>query len=219
MKLTACSLLLFVLLSPSSTLEGTPALQAQTITPTRASTVAFSLINPALETGASQEEITKANWQQHPKIKAVRAVVQTVKAGLSRKSFKVRTREFEYCEPYEDALRTLAIDANGRVRYYEKQAGSDDSALKWEHYYDDAGRLRFVLITGGAANGSALEHRIYFDEVGKRIWEEQKYTKGPGYTFPEVWPDDQIQRANVNAAFVAKSPCPEKRSKKVKGKR
>jgi hypothetical protein len=136
-----------------------------------------------------------------------------VKTGLGRKSFKVRTREFEYCEPYEDSLRTLAVDAGGRVRYYERQAGSDDSALKWEHYYDEAGRLRFVFITGGAANGSKLEHRVYFDENGKRIWEEHKYTTGPGYTFPEIWPDEELQRKAVADAFNATSPCTEKKSK------
>lgn len=210
MKLTACSLLLFGLLGFASS----PCGAAQ------ASIAAHAAPTPAAaqEAGAG-EEVTKANWQGHPKIKAVRAVVQTVKTGLSRKSFKARTREFEYCEPYEDALRTLAIDAGGRVRYYENQAGSEDSSLKWEHYYDEAGRLRFVFITGGATNGSTLEHRIYFSEDGKRIWEEQKYTKGPGYTFPAVWPDEQLQRTNVSAAFAAKSPCPEKKSKKVKGKR
>ena len=196
MKLTACSLLLLSLLS--SSLTKTPAPPS-------------SLWS---QTTSASDEVTKANWQQHPKIKAVRAVVQNVKTGLSRKSFKTRTREFEYCEPYEDVLRTLAIDSGGRVRYYERRAGSDDSALKWEHYYDESGRLRFVFITGGAANGSQLEHRIYLDELGKRIWEEHKYTKGPGYTFPEIWPDEEIQRKDVSAAFAAKSPCTEKRSPK-----
>jgi hypothetical protein len=102
------------------------------------------------------------------------------------------------------------------VRYYEKQGGSDDSALKLQHYYDEAGRLRFVLITGGAVNGSELEQRIYFDEQGKRIWEEHKYTKGPGYTFPEIWPAEQLQLHDAAAAFAAKSPCPEKRAKRRK---
>jgi hypothetical protein len=200
MKITVCLLLLLSL----------PGLvSAQTTGPL------FSSFSPS-QTGG---EINQANWQQHPKIKAVRAVFQTVKAGLAAKAFKVRTRRFEYCEPYEDTSRTLAVDTGGRVRYYEKQAGSDDSALKWEHYYDEAGRLRFVFITGGAANGSELEHRIYFDEDGKRIWEEHKYTKGPGYTFPEVWPDEQLQRSNVATAFNAKSPCSETGSKKAKGKR
>lgn len=198
MKLTIYSLLLLGLLSFTSS----------------QSNALWSTLPPA----QTDDEITKANWQQHPKIKAVRAAVQTVKDGLGRKSFKVKTRKFDYCEPYEDTSRTLGIDSNGRVRYYEKQAGSDDSALKWEHYYDEAGRLRFVLITGGAVNGSELEHRIYFDEEGKRIWEEQKYTKGPGYTFPEIWPDDQLQQRNVAAAFNAKSPCSQPKSKKAKGK-
>lgn len=188
MKLAACSLLLMTVLG-------------------------FSASQTTAQETSANDEVTKENRQRHPKIKAVQAVVQTVKDGLSRKSFRARTRRFEYCEPYEDSLRTLAIDGRGRVRYYEKQGGSDDSALKWEHYYDEAGRLRFVLITGGAANGAELEHRIYFDEDGKRIYEEQKYTKGEGYTFPTVWPAEQLNIRNVSAAFAAKSPCPEKKAK------
>lgn len=158
-------------------------------------------------------QITKANWNQHPKIKAVRAIVESVNAGLSGKSLKVSEREFEYCEPYEDTVRKQAVDAKGLVRMYETQAGSDDSSLTWKHFYDEAGRLRFVFITGGATNGAQLEHRIYFDEAGKRIWEDHKYKKGPEYTFPKVWPDDQLQSKNPGGAFAAKSPCPELKGK------
>jgi hypothetical protein len=158
-------------------------------------------------------EITKANWQQHPKIKQVRAIVQSVNAGMSGKAFTVRKRAFEYCEPYEDTARTIATDAKGRVRLYVNEGGSDDSALKWEHYYDEMGRLRFVFITGGAVNGSKLEHRIYFDEDGKRLWEDHTYKKGPGYTFPEVWPDEQLQINDAAAKFSSKSPCGEKGQK------
>lgn len=179
----------------------------------------FSVSQATAQETATGDEVTKENWQQHPKIKSVRAVVETVKVGMNRKSFRTGTRKFEYCEPYEDSLRTLAIDGRGRVRYYEKQGGSDDSSLKLEHYYDESGRLRFVFITGGAANGSELEHRIYFDELGKRIYEEQKYTKGEGYTFPTVWPAEQLNIKDVSAAYAAKSPCPEIKSKRVKGKR
>lgn len=164
-------------------------------------------------------EITKANWRQHPKIRQVRAVVQSVKAGLSANSFTIRKRAFEYCEPYEDTARTIATDSRGRVRFYLSEAGSEDSALKWEHYYDEAGRLRFVFITGGAANGSKLEHRIYFGEDGKRLWEEQTYTKGPGYTFPEVWPADQLQINDAASKYSASPPCPEiKRPAKRSGR-
>jgi hypothetical protein len=162
------------------------------------------------ETG---DGITKANWQRHPKITQVRAIVQSIKAGMSRKSLTVRKRAFEYCEPYEDVARTIATDAKGRVRFYVREAGSDDSALKWEHYYDEMGRLRFVFITGGAVNGSKLEHRIYFDENGKRLWEDHTYKKGPGYTFPEVWPDEELQIKNPAAKFSSKSLCKEVNSK------
>jgi hypothetical protein len=180
------------------------------------SAILLSLALAAVPASAQEAEITEANWQQHPKIKAVRSIVDTVNAGISKRAFKISERKFEYCEPYEDTLRKMAVDSKSLVRMYEKQAGSDDSALTWKHYYDEAGRLRFVFITGGAANGSELEHRIYFDEGGKRIWEDHKYVKGPGYTFPEVWPDDQLQTTKPARAFAARSSCPALKTTKRK---
>lgn len=132
---------------------------------------------------------------------------------MSGKAFTVKSRAFEYCEPYEDTARTIATDSKGRVRFYRNEGGSEDSSLKWEHYYDETGRLRFVFITGGAVNGSQLEHRIYFDENGKRLWEEQTYKKGPGYTFPKVWPDDQLQINDPAAKFSSNSTCTEIKAK------
>ena len=172
------------------------------------------------ERNAGQEtEITKTNWQQHPKIKAVRAVVQSVDADLKKRRYKVSKREFEYCEPYADTERMMAADANGRVRQYGKAGGSEDSSLNWKHYYDEGGHLRFVFITGGATNGAQLEHRIYFDETGKRIWEDQKYVKGTAYTFPEVWPEKDLQISDPAKAFAAASPCPETKAGAKKQKR
>ena len=151
-------------------------------------------------------EVTKENWRQHPKIKEVRSIYQAVNAG--RKRLRIKKRSFEYCEPYEDSVRIIGTDAQGRVRFYQKEGGSDDSALKFEHYYDEAGRLRFVFITGGAVSGSKLEQRIYFDADGKRIWEEQTFT-APGYTWPEVWPEEQLQISDPETKFSSNSPCPE----------
>jgi hypothetical protein len=165
----------------------------------------------AQETGPGK--VTQANWQQHPKIKTVRSIVDAVNAGLSKGAFKISQRKFEYCESYEDTLRKLAVNPRGIVRMYEKQGGSDDSALTSKHFYDEAGRLRFVFITGGAANGAELEHRIYFDESGQRIWEDHKYVKGPEYSFPEVWPDEQLQTTDPASAFAARSPCRELKGK------
>lgn len=162
---------------------------------------------------AAPAELTAANWRQHPQIKAVRSIVETINAESGRGAYKTTERKFAYCESYEDTLRKLTVDGKGIARRYETQGGSDDSSITTEHYYDSRGNLRFVYITGGAVNGSVLEHRIYFDEAGKRIWEEHKYVKGPGYSFPEVWPDERIQKADPAKAFAATSPCPAERSK------
>lgn len=192
---------------------GTPHAQP---TPRPIESLVSALLTSSQETGG---EITRANWQQHPKIRAIRNIVQMVKAGMMRKSFVVRKRTFEYCEPYADVERVLATDARGRARFYQTDAGSDDSALKTEHYYDEAGQLRFVFITGGAANGAKLEHRIYFDEAGKRIWEEQTYQTEMQYTFPVIWPDDQLQITGAAGKFSSTSPCPEVKPRGAKRRR
>jgi hypothetical protein len=209
MRQTRGSLLLLILISASSLyVVGIP--RAQSFSREAAS---FKTPSSGFSLQASGDEVTKANWQQHPKIRAIRAIVQSVKNGMSRKSLTVKQRVFEYCEPYEDTERMIATDGRGHARFYKNAGGSDDSSLNWEHYYDEAGRLRFVFITGGAVNGTELEHRIYFDEAGKRIWEEQTYKKGPGYTFPEVWPADQLQITDAAVKFSSKSPCPETKQK------
>src|ERR1041384_4442170 len=105
------------------------------------------------------EKITASNWQRHPKILQVRAVVNSIDAGIKKGTFKVSKREFEYCDSYEDTMRKMAVDSKGVVRRYENEAGSDDSMLTWRHYYDQFGRLRFVFITGGAPAAPPLEKR------------------------------------------------------------
>ncbi|MFN2513081.1 MAG: hypothetical protein ABR568_16870 [Pyrinomonadaceae bacterium] len=171
-------------------------------------TLFVSVTDEELDQRQESDRLTEANWEQHPEIKAVRRLVQLVNAGLRKAAFKTSKREFEYCEPYEDTLRRISVDSRGVVRRYEKQAGSEDSSLTWQHYYDDSGRLRFVFISGAAVNGANLEHRIYFDESGQRIWEGHKYLKGPEYSFPEVWPDGQLQKVGPAKAFAAASRCP-----------
>ncbi len=41
-------------------------------------------------------------------------------------------------------------------------------------------------------NGTVIEHRIYLDDTGKKIWENQTTTKDPGYTFPRMWPEEKL---------------------------
>lgn len=178
--------------------------------------VFVSVSNETFVQTQESDRITEANWERHPKIRAVRRVVQLVNAGLRKAAFKTSKREFEYCEPYEDTLRRISVDSRGIARRYEKQGGSEDSSLTWQHYYDDSRRLRFVFISGAAVNGAHLEHRIYFDESGQRIWEDHKYAKGPEYSFPEVWPDEQLQKVDPAKAFAVASRCPERKASKRK---
>ncbi|HKP36662.1 MAG TPA: hypothetical protein VJT71_07375 [Pyrinomonadaceae bacterium] len=172
-------------------------------------TAIISLVASVPVLNQDSGKITGTNWRQHPKIKAVRDIVAAVDAGMKRGVLKTSTRTFEYCEPYEDTVRRSTVDSGKSVRRYDREGGSEDSSLTLRHYYDPQGRLRFVFITGGAVNGAQLEQRIYFDENGERIWEEHKYTKGPEYTFPEVWPDEQLQKSDPAKAFAAVSPCKE----------
>jgi hypothetical protein len=215
MKQTFGSLLLLLILVSAISLYAVEDTRHSSVSRTNSSFAITPFDSLLQETGG---EVTKANWQQHPKIKAIRAIVQSVKTGMSKKSLTTKKRTFEYCEPGEDTARMIATDSSGRARFYQNEGGSEDSSLKLEHYYDEEGRLRFVFITGGAVNGSELEHRIYFDETGKRIWEEQTYKKGPGYTFPQVWPDDQLQLTDAGGKFAATSPCPEAKQKAGKRK-
>jgi len=49
-------------------------------------------------------------------------------------------------------------------------AGSGDTAVTTEYYYDEKGILRFIYNEFGAVNGTAGAYRIYFDETGKQIY-------------------------------------------------
>ena len=137
-------------------------------------------------------EINESNWLNHPKIVEVREIYNEVEAEIRYKNVIEQKKIFEYSEPYAPTLKVIYFNKFNIVRKYTEEAGSDDSALEFNYYYDHKQILRFVFIKGGTVNGSILEHRIYFDSNGKKIWEIQKYIEGPGYTFPEVWPESEL---------------------------
>jgi hypothetical protein len=194
-----------VVLSPHVT-----AVQVATANFTVADEVTESPLPDATPAAAMLPETTGmalgTDWINDPAIVVIRRVYQEVRQGLQDGSLTTRERELDYCVPYQDTKRVIATDEQGRVRMYRREAGSEDSSLAWEHYYDDQERLRFVFISGGAVNGSVLEHRIYFDEEQRRIKEVQTYTEGPGYTFPTTWPIEELQLADPAAAFAAQPP-------------
>lgn len=130
------------------------------------------------------DEITEANWRQHPKIKAIQKIVSSVNAGLKKGTFKTAQRKLQCEEVPYFTLKRIARDSKGAVAWYENYSEGEDSSWDHQQYYDEAGRLRFALILVYAANGSREQHRVYFDETGKLIRQSRKTVKGPGYFAP-----------------------------------
>ena len=149
-----------------------------------------------------------------PEIKNAVDTYNEVSRLLQSDGFITSKREFSYCQRYVDTLRQMALDENDVVRYYRNEAGSDDSFVTTEHYYGSSGELQFILITANAVNGTQLEHYIYLDASGKRLLEDQELLKGPSYTFPTVWSEDEIS-FEPKVAFQADNACPEERRVEV----
>jgi hypothetical protein len=159
--------------------------------------------SPAGEAGG------KAKHPEPPGVLEIRALYDETQAAIVAGPLTERKRTFSGCEPYEDVLRVLHLDAAGRVRHYRNSGGSEDSMVTRDFYYDRQSRLRFVFIQAGAVNDTRIEHRIYLDEGGRRIREFQKRLSGPGYTFPGTpWPDGDLVLRPAEA-FRAPTPCPE----------
>ncbi|MEJ2170054.1 MAG: hypothetical protein P8X90_31530 [Desulfobacterales bacterium] len=153
--------------------------------------------------------IDSSNWLSHPSIKEIRLIFSEVQKMKLNHELVAKSKKFDYCEPYQDMEREILLDDSEIPRYYSYSAGSDDSAITWQFYYDQSGNLRFAFITAKAVNKTKIEHRIYFNAKGERIWEIQKLIEGPGYTFPRNhWPDADIVK-NPIERFNSQNGCPE----------
>jgi hypothetical protein len=162
------------------------------------------------EKGASASgPLTKENFQQDARIKAIEAMVQGVNTGMGSGAIATAKRAFEYCQPYGIVERVIAKDTSGRVRMYEERGGSDNSDRTIKRYYAEGGQLRFVLVTDNVRGGGELVQRVYFDEAGKRLWVDNKVTGVPENTIPSNYPDDILVIGNPGKAFSAPSPCKE----------
>jgi hypothetical protein len=117
--------------------------------------------------------ITIENWLTHPKIVAVRDVVNEIDAA-SENDLKTESKAAkELCEEsgHGEMERTKLTDPSGVIRELVLGYGSEDSAQTESHYYDKAGKLRFVFTTKNDVHGNSSEMRTYFDESGARIWD------------------------------------------------
>jgi hypothetical protein len=138
-----------------------------------------------------EPRLTARDWKGSPEIEAVRRIVRDVDRRVRAGKLQASARPFQACGPSEDAERRIYAGADGRAAKFVRQSGGAEAALTFEEYYDEAGRLRYVFIHGGAVNGALLEHRIWLDPEGNRLWEEQKLRRG-SYPFPTAWPDRDL---------------------------
>ena len=139
---------------------------------------------PSLDnTAQSEVEINDKNWQNNPRIITIRKLVDSATAEIKKGTFKT---EHRICEEGWFSRLRIARDSNGNVRWYQHYQEGEDSSWDDNYYYDDAGRLRFVLMTSYAANGTREQHRAYFDENGALIYHGRRLLKGPGYFGPPV---------------------------------
>lgn len=157
---------------------------------------------------ANKQEIDEKNWLKHPEIMEIRKIYLEIKKNIENGQYLKKERNFEYCTPYEDTSRALFQDDKNIIKCYLSEAGSEDSTIYQESFYDDNKILRFAFITGKAYNGTVIEYRTYFNENGIKIWENQARISGPGYTFPTKWPDSEYVQ-NPNETFNKKNDCPE----------
>lgn len=152
---------------------------------------------------APAQPIAPSNWRNHPQIVEIRAVYRQV-VNLGQTGWlHQRSKTFGYC-PALELERHLYTDARGVVRRYIVSGGGEDSSYTFDHIYDPQGHLRFVLVKGGAVNGSFLELRYYLKVNGAVLWADRRQG-GPGYTWisnPPEYFARQPQRA-----FAAPDPC------------
>lgn len=127
----------------------------------------------------SSAPITIRNWMTHPKIVAVRKIVNMIDASKYESESKTGL-----CgdSGHGESERTKITDDKGRIRELVLAGGSEDSAETDSHYYDANGKLRFIFTTRNDVHGNSDEIRTYFDETGARIWDVRRHAFSPDFT-------------------------------------
>ena len=147
----------------------------------------------------SDDEINDRNWQSHPKIIAIRKIVNSANAEVKSGAYKT---EHRICEEGWFSRLRIARDAKGTVRWYQHYQEGEDSSWDDNYYYDDAGRLRFVLMTSYAINETREQHRAYFDESGRLIYHGRRLLKGKGYFGPPVEDLEKLAQMDPKKDFA-----------------
>jgi hypothetical protein len=168
----------------------------------------------SLNAAQSADGINDQNWQSNPKIIAIRKMVNSANAEVRNGAFKTKHR---ICDKGWFSRLRIARDSKGNVRWYQHYQEGEDSSWDNNFYYDDAGRLRFVLMTSYAINGTREQHRAYFDEGGRLLYHGRHLLKGTGYFGPSVEDLQELVHMDPQKDFAeAAQGCKEvKRTRKA----
>ena len=153
------------------------------------------------------QEVTKVNWEHHPRIVEVRKIYNEIQSKLARKQLRYQKKDYsvlpESCRgTYPMEYLAIATDGEGRVRVYTTaQRISHGDLLTTHHYYDEKGRLRFVYMTNKSDEFATIENRVYLDEKGKVFWDVK--TEAKKITFGEITQDPWVIKNTTNEGTLA----------------
>lgn len=126
------------------------------------------------------------------------ALVRELQARRERGELNEARRHPDPC-PGGDTMRLVWLDGWGRARRFARTgpAPGGGTATR-DHYYDEAGRARVVIVDGDGPTGH-YRRRILLDAQGRRIGEDP-----PGQP---PWPASDLALRDGAAAFWAPQRC------------
>jgi hypothetical protein len=109
--------------------------------------------------------ITLQNWTTHPSIVAVDKEV----AKINQATLTSATQD-NVCSGMGDSSREKLTDAANVVRKLKLVVCGEEHCDETTYHYDASSHLRYALRMVHSIEGAA-EERVYFDAMGKRIWD------------------------------------------------
>lgn len=177
---------------------------------------ALLLSTSACGSGASRPaaygDVTLKNWRTHPRIVEIRAIHEEIQGERAQGKGTTATRRFDYDSPqcqatYPVQATSLWQDEAGRPRaYVVDQTVSHRESMRIERYYDQEGRLRFVLV-----NRFSGETRVYMGTEGAVLWAVIR-DNGADAMEPydrDNWEIKPSTAAEAKVAFEGAAQCPE----------
>lgn len=157
-------------------------------------------------------DVTLENWRTHPRIVEIRAIYEEIQGKKAQGRGTTASRRFDYDSPqcqatYPIQATSLWRDEAGRTRaYMVDQTVSHRETMRVERYYDQEGRLRFVLV-----NRFPGETRVYMGPEGSVLWAVtgDQDTDAVESLDRDDWETKPSTAAEAKMEFEGPAQCPE----------